>query len=83
MRMFWSPDNTSALWWAPAMLGLMLFGIGALLFILPELLSYVVASVFVVAGISMISAAWRMRRQVTYRRVDRQWQVRDDNGGPT
>ena len=82
MRIFWSPENMSGLWWGPAMLGLMLIGVGVLIFAMPQLLAYVVAAVFVVAGVSLLSAAWRMRSQVTYRQVDRQWHVRDDDGGP-
>lgn len=82
MRLFWSPNNAAgSLWWGPAMFGLILLGIGVLIFAMPELLAYVVASVFVVAGVSVLSAAWRMRRQVTYQRIH-QWQVREDDGGP-
>lgn len=63
----------SGLWLAPALLGLCLVLAGILLFVMPELLAYVAATVFVLAGGGLLGTAWRLRRRVVIRRVDETW----------
>lgn len=82
MRLYWSPQGQGPLWVLPALLGVALIGLGLLLFVWPELVAYFIAAVFIVAGMSVLGMAWRMRQQVTFQRIDRQWQVREDDGAP-
>jgi len=77
MRFNWSGEAQGSLWLAPGLLGVILIGLGVLLYVMPELLAYFVAGLFVVAGCGLIGTAWRMRRRVTYQRIDRQWRVHD------
>lgn len=65
------------LWMLPATLGLMLIGIGLIIFVWPEVLAFVVASFFVVAGVSVMGSAWRLRGRVRYRRFDGSWSEGD------
>jgi uncharacterized membrane protein HdeD (DUF308 family) len=53
-----------------AMLGVILIGLGLLLYAMPKLLAYFIAGLFILAGCGMLLSAWRMRRTVSYRRVD-------------
>lgn len=57
-------------WFAPAAFGLVLMGMGLLIFLRPELLAYMVALTFVTAGFVMLVLAIQMRTRITYRRVD-------------
>jgi uncharacterized membrane protein HdeD (DUF308 family) len=57
-----------------AALGIVLILIGLLLFIKPEILAYVVASVFFVGGVSLLGSAWRLRSAVSIRRLDESWE---------
>lgn len=81
MRLFWWEEGQDRLWLAPALLGLLLILLGVLLYKHPELLAYFVAGVFVLVGSGLIVSAWRMRRRVTYRQINREWEIhepRDD-----
>ncbi len=60
-------------WLLPVAGGVLLILIGLLIFVWPQLLALVVASLFVVAGISLISSAGRWRSSVVYRRMDESW----------
>lgn len=83
MQWYGSTGGRGGLWVGPALLGVLLILIGILLYAMPALLAYVVAGVFVLVGCGLLGTAWRMRRQVTYHGVDRQWHVEDDGpGGP-
>ncbi|MBI5850057.1 MAG: hypothetical protein HZB39_03320 [Planctomycetes bacterium] len=48
-----------ALLFAP---GFVLVGIGAAILLLPQLLAYLVAGCFLMAGAALLGAAWQMRR---------------------
>ena len=82
MSLYGLPGNEGGFWLAPVLVGVLLILIGVLLFVWPKLLSFVLASVFVVAGCGVIGAAWRMRRHVSYQRIERQWQVHDQEPPP-
>ncbi len=77
MPLYWWRQGSRGLWAAPAALGVLLILIGLLLYVMPELLSYVVASIFIIAGCGLLASAWRMRRQVRYQRIDHEWEVHD------
>ncbi len=84
MRFMWTQESSGNFWLAPATLGVLLILLGGLLYVMPELLAYFVAGIFVLAGCTLLVTAWRMRRRVSYRPVDRQWQVHqppDDSTG--
>lgn len=66
----WNPREPGGFWLGPAAAGGLLIVVGIMLFVFPRLLQYFVASVFVLAGVGLLGFAWRMRRQVTYRRID-------------
>lgn len=57
-------------WFAPAAFGLVLMGMGLLIFFRPQLLAYMVALTFVTAGFVMLVLAIQMKTRITYRRVD-------------
>jgi len=84
MRFTWTQEPPPNFWLAPAALGMLLILLGGLLYAKPELLAYFVAAIFILAGCTLLLTAWRMRRRVSYRRVDRQWQAHeppDDSTG--
>ncbi len=58
------------MWVAPALAGSLLVLFGVLIFLKPELLAYLVATAFVVAGLGILAVAWRLKRTVVYRRVE-------------
>ena len=63
-------------WLGPALLGVLLIVVGILIIIVPDLLRYAVAGLLMFAGMTLLGMGWRMRRQVTYRRVDTEhWRV--------
>lgn len=68
-----SPPGSGSLWVLPVFGGVALILVGLLLFIWPELLAFVVASVFVATGVGLIGSAGRWRTDVVYRRVDDAW----------
>ena len=55
---------------APAVMGAALIGIGTLIFIMPQLVSYLIAATFVMVGCSLLGVAWRMKPNVTFRRFN-------------
>jgi len=57
-------------WFAPAALGLVLIGLGLLIFWNPFLLAYVVACTFVFGGLVLLSLALQMRSRISYHRID-------------
>jgi hypothetical protein len=72
-------DLTGGLWLAPLAAGLLLILFGLLLFVFPQLLQLLVAGVFVLAGLSLVGAGWRMRRRVSFRPLHGPWEVRDES----
>lgn len=50
--------------------GLMLIGVGVLIFIEPDLVAYVIATLLILAGASLIGSGLAARRRVVYRRLD-------------
>lgn len=68
-----SPPASGSFWLLPVVGGSLLILVGLLLFVWPELLAFVVASLFIVAGISLIGSAGRWRPTVVYRHVDDAW----------
>ncbi len=78
MRAFWSYDEWRSFWVGPALLGLVLIALGALLWYRPLLLAYFVAGLFILGGCALMGVAWRIRRRVSYHRLDRQWRVGED-----
>jgi len=77
MRFMFSHDGPGHIWMAPMTLGVLLIALGVLLWAMPRLLEFVVAGIFVLAGCGLIGAGWRMRRQVSYRRMDSPWQIHE------
>ena len=70
MQHQWNAGNTGSLWIAPALLGAALIAFGALIFVVPKLLQFIVAAVLIFAGCSLLGLAWHLRGRVTYRRMD-------------
>ncbi|MFQ5806688.1 MAG: DUF3096 domain-containing protein [Phycisphaerae bacterium] len=64
----WNLGELGGLWLAPALFGLVLILFGVLIFVFPDLLSFIVAAVLIFAGFSLLGLAWNMRVRVTYRR---------------
>jgi hypothetical protein len=62
--------NPGGMWLAPALFGVVLILFGVLIFVFPDLLSFIVAAVLIFAGFSLLGLAWNMRGRVTYRRMD-------------
>ena len=75
MRFDWSYETLRSFWLAPALLGLLLIALGVVLYLNPLLLAYFIAGLFVLAGCALLGVAWRIRRRVSYHRLDRVWQV--------
>lgn len=59
-------------WLAPMLFGALLVLVGVLIVVMPNLLQILVASLFMLAGLSLFGIGLRMRRaqQVVYRRMD-------------
>jgi hypothetical protein len=78
----WLPDDQRGLgriggpWFAPVSLGLLLILFGVLIFVMPDLLAFLVAAVLILAGCSLVALGWHLRGRVTYHRMD------DDERGP-
>ncbi len=82
MRIIWSGNSSQGYWLTPAAVGGLLVLVGILIFANPKLLEYFVAGVFVLAGVALITIAWKMRGRVTYRRIDEVESADDrDEGG--
>jgi len=80
MLVGWMGNGLGRFWLGPVLLGVVLIAMGVVLYVWPDVLAYVVAGVFIIGGISLIGSGWRMRQQVTYRRMDdRQWYVDGDD----
>ena len=77
MRLQWSHGTPGSLWLAPMLLGVLLILMGVVLYVWPKLLAYFVAGIFIVVGCGLLGSGWRMRRRVSYRPIDRLWQVHD------
>ncbi|MBI5863078.1 MAG: hypothetical protein HZB38_00925 [Planctomycetes bacterium] len=56
-------------WFAPAAFGILLIGLGLLIFYNPLMLAYVVGGGFVFIGLVLVSLAAQMRGRVTYQRL--------------
>ncbi len=52
-------------------MGIILILLGWLIFAVPNLLEYIIAGVFVFAGISMVMFGWNMRGTVRYQQIGR------------
>ncbi|MFH1748004.1 MAG: hypothetical protein ABIG44_13295 [Planctomycetota bacterium] len=81
-KIFWSPRESQGFWLTPAVLGTLLIVIGILIYVEPRLLAYFVGGIFMLAGVVLLSIAWRMRRRVTYRRIDEARPHKDDRDNP-
>jgi hypothetical protein len=66
----WPIGGKEPFWLGPAAVGVLMILIGFLLFVWPQLLAFVVATIFICIGIAVLGFAWSLRRRVTYRRVD-------------
>jgi len=64
------PGSGGGFWMGPGFAGVVLFLLGVLIWVWPNLVGYFVAAVFMTVGIGLIVAGWRMRRMVSYRRID-------------
>lgn len=65
----WQTMSAGGFWLGPVLLGLMLIGFGLLIIARPELLAYLVATFFIVAGLALIGMSWGLRGSITYRRM--------------
>ena len=65
-------------WLTPALSGVTLILLGVLIFKVPKLLEYVIATMFIIAGGSLLGVAWRLRSRVRYRRLNEHWRADDD-----
>lgn len=79
MRFPWPLPPAEGYWLTPAAAGVVLILIGVLICAEPRLLAYFVAALFLLAGATLLSVAWRMRRRVTYRRLDDAWEDDDQS----
>jgi protein-S-isoprenylcysteine O-methyltransferase Ste14 len=70
MRTIWNREATQGFWLAPAIFGLALILLGVLIYVVPELLAYIVAGIFIVVGMTLVGLAWQTRARVSYRRID-------------
>lgn len=57
-------------WVGPAALGASLIAVGVLIILMPQLLAYAVAAMFIAAGVGLVGASLHWRGSVTYRRLD-------------
>ena len=70
---FWQQQRGpggGGLWFAPVFFGLVLILFGVLIFVMPNLLAFLVAAVLVLAGGALLGLGWHLRGRVTYRRMD-------------
>ena len=70
MQVVIPPGHKGWHWLTPAVVGVLLILIGVLIYREPKLLAYFVAAMFVLAGTALVAVAWKMRRRITYRRID-------------
>ena len=55
------PPLGTPLWTVPMALGALIFLFGILVWVVPELLAYLVAAAFCAVGLSVMAFAWRLR----------------------
>ncbi|QOJ13857.1 MAG: DUF3096 domain-containing protein [Planctomycetia bacterium] len=60
----------SGLWVGPAMFGMFLVFCGILIFLMPQLLAYIVGFGLIVAGVGMIAMGMASRAHVSYHQID-------------
>ncbi len=72
MRVYLSGNQAAATWLGPVVLGVFLILVGVLIFIVPNLVEYVIAALLILGGVSMIGFGWRMRSRTTFHRMG-QW----------
>ncbi len=86
MRYIFANGNLRQFWLAPALLGVVLIALGILLLAKPELVAYIMAylgaAILIIAGVSLITTAWRLRSNISYHRVDEHWRVEDSHRQP-
>ena len=70
MRIIWNREATQGFWLTPAIFGVALILLGVLIYVVPELLAYIVAGFFIVVGTTLVGVAWQTRTRVSYRRID-------------
>ena len=51
----------SPLWFFPLVFGAVIFGFGLLIWVMPELLAYIVGAAFCALGLAIMGLAWRLR----------------------
>ena len=66
----WGFGRAGGLWFAPVFFGLILILVGVLIFVFPDLLAFLVATVLMLVGCSLLGLGWHLRGRVTYRRMD-------------
>jgi hypothetical protein len=66
----WGLGRAGGLWVAPVFLGLILILVGLLIFVMPDLLAFLVAAMLILMGCSLLGLGWHLRGRVTYRRMD-------------
>ncbi len=79
---FFGFGGAEQLWRLPAVGGLLVVGLAVLLILFPVFFAYFVAVLLIATGLSLLGVAWRMRRSVTYRRIEPQWRVHDEGDKP-
>ena len=60
-------------WIGPAILGALLVGFGVLILVKPAILFYLIAGMFIMAGLALIGMAFSLgarKSNVSYRRID-------------
>ncbi len=84
MALYWWSAGPLGVWRAPALLGLVLIGLGILLFIFPQVFAFAAGTLLLIGGVWLLGLAWRLRTRVSYRPVEEQWRIRqnDDEGTP-
>jgi energy-coupling factor transporter transmembrane protein EcfT len=70
MRITWDREVTRGFWLAPAIFGCLFMLLGILIFVVPNLLEYIVAGILIAIGVTLLGLAWQTRPRVTYRRID-------------
>jgi dipeptide/tripeptide permease len=64
-------SNSGGVFWVgPALLGALLIAVGVLIILVPQLLAYAVAAMFIAVGVGLLGASLSWRGGVTYRRLD-------------
>lgn len=63
-------NSGGSFWVGPALLGALLIAVGVLIILMPQLLAYAVAAMFIAVGAGLVGASLHWRGSVTYRRLD-------------